>query len=148
MTLKFRYVIYLPPVPPNYTCFSRSANPLTMTERLTSLASDFSHNALGIGHAWRHFLPLRTDVARDESDQLNNTPLFLMPFAGIKGWFGMERQLLTWFVRSGWSGGNRKHSQKNQRCHRYLKKQSPLVLDSRQNTTVLQVAPIDRGKYD
>jgi len=37
-------------------------------------------------------LPLRTDVARDESDQLNITPLFLMPFAGIKGWFGMERQ--------------------------------------------------------
>ena len=34
----------------------------------------------------------RSDVARDESDQLNITPLFIMPFAGIKGWFGTERQ--------------------------------------------------------
>ena len=46
----------------------------------------------GYWPCWRHFLPIRTDVARDESNQLNITPLFLMPFAGIKGWFGMERQ--------------------------------------------------------
>ena len=30
---------------------------LTMTERLSSLASDFSHNALGIGHGEDIFCP-------------------------------------------------------------------------------------------